>query len=298
MYQDAIRSIYEHLSPGYRRIADFLLDHYQDAAFMTAAAIARAADVDTALVVRFAQRLGYPGFPELISEIQAKVKRDLQAIYQSAEGDNTPTQVFRRNLLQDRNNLEHMLLHLDEETLAKVLELFRTADRIFVIGEGNVNYLAEAFGMRLVTLGFSAFAVSTEIAGQAAIVAGLRPTDLVIAISMTAMNPSVVAFAKGARDVGARTVGIVPSATNPVAAVVEHILYAPVNTMGLVPSWTAIASMLNILSQALALDALGLAAEWAARTDHFLRRYEETLKHDLANVRATLVGYNVSGRAG
>ena len=65
MYRDHIRTIYEHLSPGYRRIADFLLTHYQDAAFMTAAEVARQASVDTALVVRFAQRLGYPGYPEL-----------------------------------------------------------------------------------------------------------------------------------------------------------------------------------------------------------------------------------------
>ena len=77
MYRDRIRTIYEHLSPGYRRIADFLLTHYQDAAFMTAAEVARQATVDTALVVRFAQRLGYPGYPELIGDIQEDVKRDL-----------------------------------------------------------------------------------------------------------------------------------------------------------------------------------------------------------------------------
>ena len=116
MYRDHIRTIYEHLSPGYRRIADFLLTHYQDAAFMTAAEVARAATVDTALVVRFAQRLGYPGYPELIGDIQEDVKRDLRAVYEPPEGDDSPGQILGRNLLQDRNTLEYMRLHLDVET--------------------------------------------------------------------------------------------------------------------------------------------------------------------------------------
>lgn len=292
MYRDAIRTIYPYLSPGYRRIADFLLAHYQDAAFMTASAVAQAAQVDTALVVRLAQRLGYPGFPELIAEIQEEVKRDLRKIYEREEGGNTPVQVFRRHLLQDRNNLEYMLLHLDEQKLSEILEMFQRANRIFVIGEANTNYLAEAFSMRLLALGFSACTVSTEVAGQAAIVTGLRRGDLVLAISVTAMNPGVIAFVKSARDVGVNTIGIVPSMTNPVAAVVEHSLHAPVRTQGLVPSWTAIASTLSALSQALALSAPEATAEWAIRTDHFLRRYEETLKHDLANLRSTLVEYN------
>jgi DNA-binding MurR/RpiR family transcriptional regulator len=58
VYRDHVRTIYEHLSPGYRRIADFLLTHYQDAAFMTAAQVAKQASVDTALVVGFAPRQG------------------------------------------------------------------------------------------------------------------------------------------------------------------------------------------------------------------------------------------------
>ena len=292
MYRDAIRSIYQHLSPGYRRIADFLLDHYQDAAFMTASAVAQAVQVDTALVVRLAQRLGYPGFPELIAEIQEEVKRDLQTVYMSAADEDTPAQVFRRNLVWDRNNLEYMLLHLDEANLTEIVEAFRGAGRIFVIGEGSVNFLAEAFSMRLLALGFSAHAISTEVAGQAAIIAGLRPSDLVLTIAMTSMNPSVVAFAKSAHEAGAMTVGIVPSMTSPVAIVVQRVIHAPVNTAGVVPSWTAIAAALNALSQALALSVPGTAAEWAARTDHFLRRYEETLKADLATVRATLAEYN------
>ena len=76
MFREQIRKHYDHLSRSYRRVADFILSDYRTAAFMTAAALADAVDVDTTTVVRFAQRLGYPGFPELIEDIQEHEDKD------------------------------------------------------------------------------------------------------------------------------------------------------------------------------------------------------------------------------
>ncbi len=207
MYRDRIRTIYEHLSPGYRRIADFLLTHYQDAAFMTAAEVARAAVVDTALVVRFAQRLGYPGYPELIDDVQEDVKRDLRTVYEPPEGDDTPGQVLRRALMKDRNNLEYMQLHLDVETLDVVVETMLDASRLFVVGEGNANYLAEGFARQLLILGLSAHALSGELMEQAIQMASIRPGDVFLGLGLTAMTPGVSVMLKLARSAKRRPLG-------------------------------------------------------------------------------------------
>jgi DNA-binding MurR/RpiR family transcriptional regulator len=291
VYRENIRAIYEHLSPGYRRIADFLLSSYQDAAFMTAAEVARASHVDTALVVRFAQRLGYPGYPELITDVQEDVKRDLRAVYEPAEGDNSPAQVFRRNLLQDRNSLEYMLLHLDESAIQQVVELLARARRIFVAGEGNTNFLAEAFAMRLLSLGFPAHALSGELAGHAALAASIQPDDVFVGLGTTAMTPGVAVLFKVLRDAGATTIGIMGALTNPGAGVAEFVLHAPVDTMGLMPSWTAIAAVLHGLSQALAIHRGEPAADWVMRTDHYLSTYAELLRHQLVGAREAIGTY-------
>ncbi len=288
MFREGIRALYGQFSPGYRRIADYLLNHYQDAAFMTAAEIARIVDVDTALVVRFAQRLGYPGFPELINEVQEEVKRDLRAVYEPPEGDNSPAQVYRRNLMQDRNNLDYSLLHFEAETVECVVKVLKEAKRIFVAGEGNLSYLCEAFAARLVSLGFAAHPVSQELAGQASMSVTLGPDDAVLCIGMTAMTPGVAVMLKVARDVGAKTVAIAGSATNSIASVAQYVLYAPVATVGLLPSWTAAAAALHGLSQALALADPDRAAAWNAQTDRFLRVYSDTLRDQLSDVQTTL----------
>jgi DNA-binding MurR/RpiR family transcriptional regulator len=292
VYQQHIRDIYEHLSPGYRRIADFLLERYQEAAFMTAAQVGRAANVDTTLVVRFAQRLGYPGYPELIAEIQDDVKRDLRAVYEPIPAEDSAVGVLRRTLTQDRNNLEYMLLHMDAATLEKIVEILNKAPRIFVSGEGNAVYLAEAFASRLMVLGYRAHTVSSELAGQAATVAIMQPGDVFVGLGTTSMTPSVAVLLKVARAGGAQTIGIVGALTNPVAAAAEYVLLAPAQTIGIMPSWTAFAAVTHGLSQALAVLRGDPAAHWVMRTDNLLQAYVEALREQIPSARRALPEYN------
>jgi DNA-binding MurR/RpiR family transcriptional regulator len=291
VYHERIRALYDQFSPGYRRIADYVLEHYQDAAFMTAAEIARNVQVDTALVVRFAQRLGYPGFPELIEEVQDDVKQDLRKVYEPPEGDNAPVHVFRRNLLQDRNNIDYLLLHLDDEVVLRVVDLLASAPRIFVGGEGSSAYLAEAFVLRLLSLGLPAHAINIDLPGQAAIASSVRPSDVFVGIGMTALTPGVAVLLKSARSLGAQTIGIMASVTHPIASAAEHILHAPVRTVGVAPSWTALACVLHALTQTLAECRAEPTQEWIERTDTFTRSYADALRQQLVSTRDSIAEY-------
>jgi DNA-binding MurR/RpiR family transcriptional regulator len=292
VYRDNIRTIYEHLSPGYRRIADFLLTRYQDAAFMTAAEVARAATVDTALVVRFAQRLGYPGYPELIDDIQEDVKRDLKAVYEPPEGDDSAGQMLRRVLTQDRNNLEYMNLHLNVEMVDRVVETILAANRLFVAGEGNSLYLAEAFVKRQQMTGFWAHLLSREMAEQAAQITSIRPGDVYLGLGLTAMTPNVSVVLKLARSAGAKTIAIVGSLALPAAAAAELILEAPAQSVGLLPSWTAMAALLHGLSHVLASRHSEPSAERLLSTERYLTAYSEMMRQNLSTVTDAVRSYS------
>ena len=75
MYREKIREYYDHLSRSYRRVADYIMSNYYDVSFMTAAQLAFAVGVDTTTVVRFSQRLGYNGYPELLNDIRDQVRQ-------------------------------------------------------------------------------------------------------------------------------------------------------------------------------------------------------------------------------
>ena len=76
-YEERIRQDRSNMSKSFAKLADFLLDSYIESAFMTASELAHELDLDAATVVRFAQTLGYTGFPELQREIRQRVLRDL-----------------------------------------------------------------------------------------------------------------------------------------------------------------------------------------------------------------------------
>ena len=174
------------------------------------------------------------------------------------------------------------------ETVESVVNVLKGAKRIFVAGEGNLAYLCEAFAARLVGLGYAAHPVSQELAGQAAISVTLSRDDAVLCIGMTAMTPGIAVILKVARDVGAKTIAIAGSATNSIASLAQYVLYAPVSTVGHLPSWTAAAAMLHALSQALAVADPDRGAARAAQPERFLRIYSDTLRDQLSDVQTTL----------
>jgi DNA-binding MurR/RpiR family transcriptional regulator len=81
MFRERIAQHYARLGRNQKRIADFLTQEYREAAFMNGSALSQRLDVDPATVTRFAQRLGYAGYPELQHEVQELVKEELKAAY-------------------------------------------------------------------------------------------------------------------------------------------------------------------------------------------------------------------------
>jgi len=261
---------------------------------MTASEIGRVTGVDTAQVVRLAQRLGYPGFPELVAEIQEKVKQDLQKVYTPTGDEKQPAAIVQHALTHDQNNLEQMRLHLDAPTIERVVNLLHTAPRIFVLGEGNTSFVGEAFANRLLALGISAHLISSELAAQAAAIAVAQPNDLFIGLGVTAMSPNVSVFLRMARSIGAHTVGIVSAMTNPVAGAAEYVLHAPANTVGLLPSLTAFTAILHGLTQALAIIEGYSMADWAVRTGNYLREYTTALRTQIPDIEEIVRTYTAA----
>ena len=293
MYQQRLRDVYQQLSAGYRRVADFLLDHYREAAFMTAAQVGRAAGVDTTTVVRLAQRLGYEGYPELIAEVQEEVKRDLRGVYEPAPEEQTAMAVFQRTLIEDRHNLDYSLLHTNAADVEAAADILEAAPKIFVVGEIFAAWLAGFFAGRLVTLGFKAWALPGDAAGRAVLSAWLQPGDAYVGIGVTALTPGVTVALRLARAEGARTIGIVSSMANPAAGAADVLLVTPARTTGLLPSLTAPIAVLNALIQVLTFRMGDRSAELAMRADHLLQGYAQALREPIASVRQVISDFNV-----
>ena len=68
---ERIRRLYGDLTDARAKVARFIVDHWDEAAFMSAAKLGEAAGVSESVAIRLAEELGYKGYPEL-RQISAK----------------------------------------------------------------------------------------------------------------------------------------------------------------------------------------------------------------------------------
>jgi DNA-binding MurR/RpiR family transcriptional regulator len=262
---------------------------------MTASDIGRSSQTDTASVVRFAQRLGYPGYPELASEVQAEVKRDLRRVYEPGPEEKSPTAVFRRSLIEDRNSLDYMLLHPDLLDVEPVVAVLARAPRIFVAAEGAASTLGEQFSSRLRALGFNTYLLPGDTVSRAALTVLMQPGDACLGLGFTGNARGVAVVMKVAHEQGAHTIAVAGSPTSNVARVADYVLHAPSRSVGVNYSMTAAAAVLHGLAQVLAIQMGDRTAELAMRLDHLFRRYDEVWKEPFVSVRDMLREYHQSG---
>ena len=76
----AIKTMRASMSKSHKKIADFICEHYDKAAFMTAAKLGEKVQVSESTVVRFASLLGFEGYPEFQHVLREIIKNKLTAV--------------------------------------------------------------------------------------------------------------------------------------------------------------------------------------------------------------------------
>src|SRR5579884_1419041 len=75
-----IRSGFDHFSRSQKDVAQYIVDHLDEAAFQTAEELARRANTSSSTVVRFSQALGFEGFPELQAAAREEYRRSRESL--------------------------------------------------------------------------------------------------------------------------------------------------------------------------------------------------------------------------
>lgn len=277
MFREKVNKTYNTLSPSYRRLADFLLDHPNEAAFMTATQLARRVAVNTATVVRFAQRLGYDGYPELLQDVRSVVRSRLATPPVGVPAEDA-TETAARALNQEVENLKQLITNLPREEISQVLNALRAARRIFVVGEGHSRSLAQLFAGILAGLGLPVRAMETDITSVAAVMHDLGAGDVVLGVAVVPQCPDTTSILQMARERQAKTVAVTGALSWPVAKVAELAIACPVDSIIGVASPVAITAMLIALFQ-------GLASGEGVQVVELAASYEKTLQR-LADIRA------------
>jgi DNA-binding MurR/RpiR family transcriptional regulator len=232
------------------------MSNYYEVSFMTAAQLAYAVGVDTTTVVRFSQRLGYNGYPELLQDIREQVKAEIYAAYEpQALTPDDPAGVFKDRTIQEQHNLQQMLVHNPPEHIEAIAAMLARARRIVLVGEGYAETVAEMVAEQFRHRGLDAEYLPNDPVKKAATLIMVDNTTLVIGVSATEYGREVARAMEYARLRGAATLGIIGSLASPVNRMSDRVVYAPTDVAGPLPSIVALVTALTGLVQVAAKDS-------------------------------------------
>ena len=131
-----INEKYAAMSKGHKAIATYIMEHYDQAAFMTAAKLGAELGISESTVVRFAAGLGYEGYPQMQQAIAAWVKGKLNTVdgVGAKYAGSTQSEILTSVLNSDIEKLRHTIDHLDPAAFETAVDLILSAKR-FIFSE-------------------------------------------------------------------------------------------------------------------------------------------------------------------
>jgi DNA-binding MurR/RpiR family transcriptional regulator len=249
-YEDRIRQERPNMSKSFAKLADFLLDSYIESAFMTASELAHRLDLDAATVVRFAQTLGYKGFPDLQREIRQRVLGDLLVRPEEAKVSESVPGVVANAMAELSLALEQTRMSLDTEALAKLVEQIGAARRIILLAENPAQAAAYNLVHFLEQGGFPIYIARSGVSDLARTVHTATDQDLLIALEVAGQSPYIAGALESARQKGLPTAAILGAASLESARAADVVLAARSNPslgVGII----SIESIIYALSRAL-----------------------------------------------
>ncbi|MGV8980337.1 MurR/RpiR family transcriptional regulator [Clostridium sp.] len=256
--QDLMRSIqvkFPRLSKGQKLIAEYILKHYDKAAFMTAAKLGTSVGVSESTVVRFANELGFSGYPKLQKSLQELIKNKLTTVQRIELSNDFITQenALKGVLKADMENIRATLEKINHKTFEDVVNSLFKAKKIYIIGLRSSSALAEFLGFYLNLILDNVKVVAYGVSDIFEQIINVSEEDVLIGIGFPRYATRTIEALAFAKSRNADVVAITDSLLSPLAAKADYTLIAQSNMASFVDSLVAPLSVINALIIAVGL---------------------------------------------
>ncbi|MBU5482827.1 MurR/RpiR family transcriptional regulator [Clostridium sp. MSJ-11] len=256
--QDLMRTIqtkFPRLSKGQKLIAEYILKHYDKAAFMTAAKLGTSVGVSESTVVRFANELGFSGYPKLQKALQELIKNKLTTVQRIELSNDFINQesALKSVLKSDMENIRATLEKINHVTFDEVVNSIFRARKIYIVGLRSSTAIAEFLGFYLNLILDNVKVTGYGVSDIFEHMLNVSEEDLVIGIGFPRYAARTIEALDYAKNRGAEVVAITDSLLSPLAARADYTLIAQSNMASFVDSLVAPLSVINALIIAVGL---------------------------------------------
>ena len=253
MNRDILTAIQDNMSSfskGQKKIAGFILESYDKAAFMTASRLGKRVGVSESTVVRFASELGYDGYPDMQRSLQKMIRNRLTTVQRiEVTNDRLGDQDLLSMVLQsDIDKIRQTLEELDRESFNRAVDAIVSARKIYIIGVRSSAAIASFLNFYFNLIFDNVVLVSASTASEIfESLLRVGEGDVVIGVSFPRYSSRTVQAMSFARDRGAATVAITDSEASPLIPISQYLLMARSDMASFVDSLVAPLSLVNAL---------------------------------------------------
>lgn len=247
---EQIKNAFDGMSKSHKRIAAYILEHSEKAAYMTATKLGAEVGISESTVVRFAIELGFAGYSDFQSELQKSLRSKLTAVQRIDVADNL---IGERNIASsvvsaDIGNLKASLANLDETSFESAVETICRAKNIYIIGKRSSNMLADFINHYFRYIFDNVHLVSTNTTiDMFEEIFRIGADDVLIAISYPRYSKRTKTAAEFAKRRGATVIALTDSDIAPITTFADIKLFARSDMASFVDSLVAPLSIINAL---------------------------------------------------
>ncbi len=277
---DILKSMEEGMkgfSKGQKKIAEYIVNHYDKAAFLTAAKLGVEVGVSESTVVRFVIELGFEGYPEFQKALQELIRTKLTS-FQRVQVTNQligDGDLLSKVLYSDIDKIKRTLDGIDNEAFDAAVDNIVGARKIYILGMRASSNLAGFLNYGLSTIYDNVKLVKAssgiEIFEQ---LMSVGPNDVVIAVSFPRYSRTIVNAVNYAKKSGAKIIALTDSERSPIAESATNLLIAQSDMASFMDSLVAPMSVINALIVGVSRKSGDVVTERLHSLEHIWAEYK------------------------
>ena len=280
MKTNLIAHISEHaagFSKGQKRIAHYIQEHYESAAFMTAFKLGETVGVSESTVVRFAAELGFDGYPQLQKAMQELIRSKLTTVQriEVTRARMADDEVLDNVMAYDMANIRQTLEELPRDVFYQAVDAIVEARRVYIFGAGScralANFLAYYLKLLLPDIHLIYTSSETEILEE---MLQIGEQDAIIGLSFPRYSSKAVKTVHFAHSRQAKIIAITDSVLSPIAEYASYLLLAHSDMATIVDSLVAPLSIINALLVAVSLKKMDSNAARLTELEQLWETYQ------------------------
>ncbi|MDA3846532.1 MAG: MurR/RpiR family transcriptional regulator [Vallitaleaceae bacterium] len=272
-----INDNYSKLSKGQKLLANYIIDHYEKAVFLTAAKLGGIVGVSESTVVRFANELGYDGYPKLQRALEELVKTKLTSIQRMEVTTDRidKSHVLKSVLQSDADKIKHTIEEIDEADFDRAVDMILSAKRIYILGVRSSAPLASFMGFYFNLVFDNVKLVHTNsVSEMFEQIYRVSEDDVVIGISFPRYSKRTLKAMEFAQSRKASVITITDSPLSPMIPFADCSLLARSDMASFVDSLVAPMSLVNALIIAICISKKDIVLDALENLEQIWTEYE------------------------